>query len=289
MDGARKTPGLSTRVRLPALRTFEPSPVRALPPPSASFFRARPWYDPPRSVSPIMCVSRHASEGDAPALPLRLGPPHRTGRGRQPTPAKNEGGAGRRPLRFGVVARRPCRDPRAGLRPHPHHGFGTHGDGGHFTEEPDTMLMFCPPISSPLTSPGLSAMFRCSAISVPSTLDLQHPVPPPPPVTAAGPRLPRMLWSTSLGWTPLAMIRDPPFSTNAPVTLKMKLSPAPPLSVTVAPLRMTLSTHTTVGAEPPPVALIVVELLMLVRFTVHGSPAALADAAVAALISALRS
>src|SRR5437762_3380102 len=55
------------------------------------------------------------------------------------------------------------------------------------------------------------------------------------------------------------MIRDPPFSTNAPVTLKMKLSPAPPLSVTVAPLRMTLSAHTTVGAEPPPVVLIVVD------------------------------
>jgi len=33
--------------------------------------------------------------------------------------------------------------------------YGTHGDGGHFTEEPDTMLMFCPPMSSPLTSPGL--------------------------------------------------------------------------------------------------------------------------------------
>ena len=45
--------------------------------------------------------------------------------------------------------------------------LGTRGDGGHFTEESDKMLMFCPPMSSPLTSQGLSAMFRCSAISVP--------------------------------------------------------------------------------------------------------------------------
>src|SRR5438093_6873320 len=91
MGGARKAPGLRTRVPLPALRPCERSPVRAVPPPAPTVFRARPWYDPPRAVSPIMCVSRHASEGDAPALPLRLGPPHRTGRGRQPTPAKTKG------------------------------------------------------------------------------------------------------------------------------------------------------------------------------------------------------
>src|SRR5438105_1651275 len=85
------------------------------------------------------------------------------------------------------------------------------------------------------------------------------------------------------------MIRDPPFSTNFPVTLMMKLSPATPLSVTTAPFRTTSPTQTTVGAVPPPVALMVVELLMLVRLTVHVWLAASADAAMAALISALRS
>ena len=85
------------------------------------------------------------------------------------------------------------------------------------------------------------------------------------------------------------MIRDPPFSTNFPVALMMKLSPATPLSVTTAPFRTTSPTQTTVGAVPPPVALMVIELLMLVRSTVHVWLAASADAAMAALISALRS
>src|SRR5437870_2296974 len=69
----------------------------------------------------------------------------------------------------------------------------------------------------------------------------------------------------SFGWIPLATIRDPPFRTNLPVTLRMKESPATPFSVTVLPLRTTSFTHTTVGAVPPPVALMVVALLMLGR------------------------
>src|SRR2546425_7550602 len=85
------------------------------------------------------------------------------------------------------------------------------------------------------------------------------------------------------------MILDPPFRTNLPVTLMMKLSPAVPLSVTTAPFRTTSFTQTTVGTLPPPVALMVVELLMLSRVTVHFWLAAEFDAAMAALISALRS
>src|SRR5205823_5902095 len=69
----------------------------------------------------------------------------------------------------------------------------------------------------------------------------------------------------------------------------MKESPATPLSVTVLPLRTTSCTQTTVGVVPPPVALMVVASLMLVRLIVHAWLAALADAAMAALISALRS
>ena len=67
------------------------------------------------------------------------------------------------------------------------------GNGGHFTEAPDTMVMFCPPMSSPLTKPGLSATFRSGTSSVPSTLALQHPLPPPPPVNATCAPLPMML------------------------------------------------------------------------------------------------
>src|SRR5438552_1349672 len=93
----------------------------------------------------------------------------------------------------------------------------------------------------------------------------------------------------SFGWIPLATIRDPPFRTNLPVTLKMKESPPTPLSVTVLPLRTTSCTQTTVGAVPPPVALMVVACMMLVRVIVHVRLAASADAAIAALISALRS
>src|SRR5207249_5238405 len=93
----------------------------------------------------------------------------------------------------------------------------------------------------------------------------------------------------SFGWIPLATIRDPPFRTNLPVTLRMKESPATPFSVTVLPLRTTSFTHTTVGAVPPPVALMVVALLMLGRLIVHVRPAASADAAMAALISVVRS
>src|SRR5439155_1248396 len=48
-------------------------------------------------------------------------------------------------------------------------------------------------------------------------------------------------------------------------------------------------THTTVGAVPPPVALMVVASMMLGRLIVHVRPAASADAAMAALISVVRS
>src|SRR5437667_11637928 len=69
----------------------------------------------------------------------------------------------------------------------------------------------------------------------------------------------------------------------------MKDAPPTPLSVTVLPLRTTSCTQTTVGAVPPPVALMVVACMMLVRVIVHVRLAASADAAIAALISALRS
>src|SRR5438093_645385 len=78
----------------------------------------------------------------------------------------------------------------------------------------------------------------------------------------------------SFGWIPLTTIRDPPFRTNLPVTLMMKESPETPLSVTVLPLRTTSPTQTTVGAAPPPVALMVVALEMLLRVIVHGRLAA---------------
>src|SRR2546427_2331879 len=93
----------------------------------------------------------------------------------------------------------------------------------------------------------------------------------------------------SFGWIPLTTIRDPPFRTNLPVTLMMKESPATPLGGTARPLRTTSCTQTTVGTVPPPVALMVVAFMMLVRLIVHAWLAAFADAAMAALISALRS
>ena len=68
---------------------------------------------------------------------------------------------------------------------------------------------------------------------------------------------------------------------NLPITSMMKESPVTPLSVTVLPLR--------VGAVPPPVALMVVAFVMLLKLIVHVRPGASADAAMAALISALRS
>src|SRR5207247_4810162 len=74
----------------------------------------------------------------------------------------------------------------------------------HRTLAPETMLMFRPEITCPFTSPGERAMFRSGANKVPSTIALQHPVPPPPPEKATCSPVPMMLYSTAPGCTPPA-------------------------------------------------------------------------------------
>src|SRR5258708_5667045 len=67
------------------------------------------------------------------------------------------------------------------------------GQLGQCTLEPETMLMLRAEITSPFTRPGLSAILRCGASRVPSTIDAQQPTPPPPPENATSLPVPRML------------------------------------------------------------------------------------------------
>src|SRR5947207_11351686 len=107
---------------------------------------------------------------------------------------------------------------------------GVHRLGGQRTLEPETMLISKPPINCPFTRPGLSAIFRCGARIVPSTLALQQVTPPPPPLKATSGPVPRILYKMWLGVTPPeATILPPPVNTNLFVTLKKNISDGPPL------------------------------------------------------------
>ena len=97
--------------------------------------------------------------------------------------------------------------PCGGAPPVSTRSLGRPGYGvGHRqrTLDPDTMLMSSPEITWPFTRPGERAIFRFGASKVPSTIALQHPVPPPPPEKATCSPDPMMLYSTAPGCTPAA-------------------------------------------------------------------------------------
>src|SRR5204863_93166 len=128
---------------------------------------------------------------------------------------------GRRPASTSpgdTVTRQPGGAPPVSTRSLGRPGYGV----GHRqrTLDPDTMLMSSPEITWPFTRPGERAIFRSGASKVPSTIALQHPVPPPPPEKATCPPLPMMLYSTAPGCTPPATrIWLPPVRANLSVTL----------------------------------------------------------------------
>src|SRR5213078_2549072 len=100
---------------------------------------------------------------------------------RPPPPARERRGA-----RHPAAARPPASTRSSGR---PGHGVGHR----QRTLDPDTMLMSSPEITCPFTRPGERAIFRVGASKVPSTIALQHPVPPPPPEKATCPPVPMML------------------------------------------------------------------------------------------------
>src|SRR2546425_5906328 len=107
-----------------------------------------------------------------------------------PGPAACPGGRRWRSATEGAhhpAAARPPASTRSSGRP----GYGV----GHRqrTLAPDTMLMSSPEMTWPFTRPGERAIFRVGASKVPSTIALQHPVPPPPPEKATCPPVPMML------------------------------------------------------------------------------------------------
>src|SRR5207244_11230845 len=67
--------------------------------------------------------------------------------------------------------------------------FPDYGLAGQRTLAPDTMLMSFAEMTAPFTRPGLSAILRSGANTVPSTTAAQQFTPPPPPERSESTRL----------------------------------------------------------------------------------------------------